>query len=888
MKRVSEQTPVTFLFTDIEGSTRLWEQQPERMPLVMARHDAISRSVVERNRGTIVKMTGDGVHAAFDRPLDALIATLDIQQQLSTAETAGGLPLPLRCGLHAGIDERRDGDFYGRSVNRAARIMCTAHGGQMLMSRAVAEQVDGMLPNGASLRDLGVVRLRDLSTPEHIFQLLHPQLRADFPALRSLEGTPNNLTQQLNSFIGRERELAEIREMLESNRLVTLLGMGGIGKSRLSTQLAADVLDDFPDGVWFVELAALSDPNSVPQAVASVVGVKEEVGRPVIEALTKYVRELQLLIILDNCEQVVHGCADLAKRLLQAGPKVKILTSSRDYLQVAGETTYHLSTLSVPDIQQKTDVRSLIQHEAVRLFVDRASAARQAFGLNEDNASSVVDICRRLDGIPLAIELAAARIRALSPEAIAARLHDRFRLLVTADQTVLPRQRTLRALIDWSYDLLTEAERTIFQRLSVFAGGWTLAAAEAVCAAKDLRLEEVLDLLICLVEKSLVVLEVSGDRYRMLDTVRHYAHEKLAECGDETAVRARHLTFFLELAEGARPELAGPEQGIWLSRLDLDHENLLSANAWSESLPNSGELGLRLVHALRPYWIYRGVLTLGFKLSADVLARSGLQERNEARCRALAGAGQMLFFMGREAEAKAFLSESLAIAREIGSVTWVAAVLQPLGMACVADGDIVSARNHLEEAVTLAQDLGNKRELSAALNALAMLHRAEGSLDQAQTLHEKSLTLARALGERTYIAGALLSLAMLSITRSANEVARKMLTEALSIAEETRSAPTVQSALEVCAGLAAAHEDWLIAARFFGAAEALAKQVGLRRDPADHAFLAPLINTAKQALDRSTFSSAESLGQALTSDQALSEARKWLNEWSASCTPLTC
>ena len=292
-------------------------------------------------------MTGDGVHAAFERPLDALIATLEIQQQLSRAETADGLALPLRCGLHAGIDERRDGDFYGRAVNRAARIMSAAHGGQMLMSKAVAEQVGGTLPDGASLRDLGAVRLRDLSNPEHIFQLLHPQLRADFPALRSLEGTPNNLTQQLNSFIGRERELAEIKEMLAANRLVTLLGMGGIGKSRLSMQFAAEVLDDFPDGVWFVELAALTDPTSVPQAVASVLGVKEEAGHPVIEALTKYVRDLQVLIILDNCEQVIHGCADLAKRLLQAGAKVKVLTSSRDYLQVAGEMAYPVPVPSV-------------------------------------------------------------------------------------------------------------------------------------------------------------------------------------------------------------------------------------------------------------------------------------------------------------------------------------------------------------------------------------------------------------------------------------------------------------------------------------------------------------------------------------------------------------
>ena len=843
------------------------------MPPVMARHDAISRSAVERNRGTIVKMTGDGVHAAFDSPLDALVATLEIQQRLSASEGSDDLLLPLRCGLHAGIDERRDGDFYGRAVNRAARIMRAAHGGQMLLSQAVAEQVSELLPEGVTLRDLGPVRLRDLSGPEHIFQVMHEQLRADFPALRSLEGTPNNLTQQLNSFIGRERELVEIKEMLASNRLVTLLGMGGIGKSRLSTQLAADVLDDFPDGVWFVELAALTDPSSVPQAVASVLGVKEEAGRPVIEALTKYVRDLQLLIILDNCEQVVHGCADLAKHLLQAGPRVKVLTSSRDYLQVAGETTYHVPTLSVP--RERISLEGLAKHEAVRLFIDRAAASMRGFGLTEQNAAAVADICYCLDGIPLAIELAAARVRGLSVQAIAARLSDRFRLLVTGDQTVLPRQRTLRALIDWSYDLLTEQERALFQRLSVFAGGWTLEAAEAVCPGGMLLEYDVVDLLTHLVEKSLVVMEVDG-RYRMLDTVRHYAQEKLTQGDDGAATRNRHLEFFLAQAERARPELAGPEQGIWLSRLDFDHENLLSANAWSESSVNAGEVGLRLVHALRPYWIHRGLLTLGLKKSLEVLTRHGLQERNEARCRALAGAGQMLFFMGRDGEARISLSESLSIAREISDVKWVAAILQPLGMACVADGDLVEARQHLEEAVALAQELGNERELSAAFNALAMLHRAEGRLDEAQPLYEASLKFARALGDPTYIAGALLSLVMVSITRSASEKACEMLLEVLAIAAETHSKPTVQSSLEVCAGFAAAREDWVVAARFFGAAESQAKQIGLRRDPADDAFLAPLVSRARHAIDHKTFSQAEAEGHALTSDEALLEARTWV------------
>ena len=844
---------------------------------VMARHDAISRASVERHHGTVVKMTGDGVHAAFDTPLDALKATIEIQKALATPEAESGLTLPLRCGLHCGIDQRRDGDFYGRAVNRAARIMCAAHGGQILLSQAVAEQVDGALPVDASLRDLGTVRLRDLKSTEHIYQLLHTHLRADFPALRSLESTPNNLTQQLNSFVGRERELAEIKQMLASNRLVTLLGMGGIGKSRLSTQLAADVLDDFPDGVWFVELAALTDPSLVLQAVASVLGVKEEAGSPVIDALIKYVHDLRVLIILDNCEQVVHGCADLAKRLLQAGPKVKILTSSRDYLQIAGEAVYHLPTLSVPDAQQRIDIDSLIQHEAVRLFVDRASAARRDFSLNAKNAIAVVDICRRLDGIPLAIELAAARVRALTVDTIAARLSDRFRLLVTGDQTVLPRQRTLRALIDWSYDLLAEAERILFQRLSVFAGGWTLEATEAVCADERLHESDVLDLLSHLVEKSLVVLEANG-RYRMLDTVCHYAQEKAAESGEQAPARARHLEFFLTFAERARPELAGSEQGEWLSRLDLDHENLLSANAWSRGSENAGVLGLRLVHALRTYWITRGLLTLGLRLSLEVLARPGLQERNESRCRALAGAGQMLFFLGRDGEARSVLSESLSIARETSNTKWVAGVLQPLGMAYLGEGNFVLARVHLEEAVQLAGELGNKRELTAALNALAMLHRIEKRLDNARPLCEHVVALARELGDQQSIAIGLLNLSMVFIGLGEKARARQALLEVMDIAARIGSKPVMQSALEVCAGLAAECKSWTHAAVLFGAAEAQMGQTHLRRDPADEAFLTPLITRTKRALPPHSFNASESEGRALSLEGALVYAREQLSE----------
>ncbi len=821
-------------------------------------------------------MTGDGLHAAFASSVDALIATVEIQKLLSEPEASNGIALRLRCGLHAGIDERRDGDFYGRAVNRAARIMCAAHGGQMLLSQAVADQVNGQLPEDVSLRDLGTVRLRDLSGPEHLYQVQHPQLRADFPALRSLEDTPNNLTQQLNSFIGRERELAEIKEMLATNRLVTLLGMGGIGKSRLSMQLAAEVLDDFPNGVWFVELAALTDPSSVAQAVASMLGVKEEAGRPVIEALTKYVRDLQVLIILDNCEQVIHGCADLAKHLLQAGANVKVLASSRNYLHVAGETAYHVPTLAVPDPQRPIDIEQLGRQEAVRLFVDRAAASRQGFALNVQNGAAVVDICHRLDGIPLAIELAAARVRALSVQAIAERLHDRFRLLVTSDQTVLPRQRTLRALIDWSYDLLSDAERRMFQRLAVFAGGWTLEAAEAVCAGEDLRKDDVLDLLSCLVEKSLVVTDVDGGRYWMLDTVRQYAHEKLAEAGDEAGVRARHLNFYLSVVEQARPQLLGSEQGLWLARLDAERENLLSAHAFCDQDSNGADFGLRLTFSLKFYWLNRGFLNLAFGMTVHALARPGAQSRDFSRSRGLCDAGQLCCFMGRYREAREFLEESLFIAREIGDTTRVAAVLQPLGMAALALGDSIQARRYSEESVALAREQGNKRQLAAAINALAQLHRAEKDIEKAKLLYEDVVLLSRELRDRQSIAIGLLNLAMVAIGIESGKRAPELLIEALTIAEEIGSKPAGQSALEVTAGLCAVQGTWTRAARLFGAADAQAEKTGLHRDAVDEAFLAPLVRATQEALGPRVFMAEEARGRTLSYEEAIREARRAL------------
>lgn len=886
----------TFLFTDIEGSTRLWEHEPERMRGALERHDELSRAAVLGAAGQIVKTTGDGVHAVFEQPHQAVLAALALQQAMAAPVPEGELALKVRCGVHCGDCEARDGDYYGPVLNRAARVMGAAHGGQTLVTQAVAERAAARLPADTTLLDLGTVRLRDLASPERVLQLVHPTLRAQFPPLRSLEATPNNLTQQLNSFVGRERELSEVRGLLAKTRLLTLLGMGGIGKSRLSVQLGAELLDEYPDGVWLVELAPLADALLVPQALASVLGVKEERGASVIEALLAYVRDKTLLVILDNCEHVVHACADLAKRLLQAAPGVRVLTSSRDVLQVAGETVYQVPTLGVPAADEEgadtvpphrdgPDGRSaavrramrpgrlgeLGRHAAVQLFLDRAGAVQPAFRLDADNAAAVASICRRLDGIPLALELAAARTRALSVQAIAERLKDRFKLLVTGDQTVLPRQRTLRALIDWSFELLSEEERVLFRRLAVFAGGWTLESAEAVCSGEGLEADEVLDLSAQLVQKSLVVMEPGGSRYRMLETVRAYAGEKLAEGSDATDAAARHVEFHLRLAELARPELIGPNQASWLQRLDADRENLLVTHTRCGARD-----GLRLVYALRPYWRSRGLLNLGLRITIEALGRPGAEAHDALRFGGLFVAGWMSYFMGRYEPARKYLDEGLAVAREIPDRELVARVLQPLGMACLGQGDGRAARRHLEEAVELARAGGDARQLLAALNSLAQLHRLQGQPEIAKPLYEAALPLAQQSGDRDSVAVLLLNLAMVSVSRQADRAVRGMLLEVIAIAHELDSKPALQSALEVCTGLASAAGEHARAAEFFGMAQALAGRTGFSRDPADEAFLQPRVEDSRSALGEQPFADALALGQATPAEQAIALARAWL------------
>jgi predicted ATPase/class 3 adenylate cyclase len=869
---------VTFLFTDIEGSTRLWEDEPAAMGTALARHDALVREAIVRHAGYIFMTAGDAFCAAFQAPGSALAAASEAQTALTHEPWAGRARIKARMALHTGVAEVRDSGYFGPPLNRVARLLAAGHGGQILLSLATQSLVDGSLPAGARLRDMGERRLKDLVRPERVFELVVPGLPADFPPLRTLDVRAQNLPIQSTSFVGREQEMDDIKGLLRSTRLVTLTAMGGTGKTRLSLQVGADVIDEFNDGVWFVELAPLSDGRLVAQSLATVLGVKEQPGESITDSVVKRIDGQQMLLILDNCEHLVNACAALCEALLASCPALRILASSRELLRIPGETAYRVQSLPLPDPKSMPRAESLTRYGAVRLFVDRAQAVSASFRVTDANAPAVASICQRLDGIPLALELAAARIRSMSVEELNQRLDKRFNVLTRGSRTALPRQQTLRALIDWSYELLSADERTMIGRLAVFVGGWLLEAAEQVCAGEDIEEDQVLDLLDSFVDKSLVIAEERSGvtRYRMLETVREYARERLNDASDADSVRARHLQFYLMLAEEASSNLIGPKKGEWLELLDGERENLLAAHAECDHAEDGGVLGLRLAHALKRYWLSRGLMLLGQRVTTEALARTGAQARDLERCRALFAAGQFASFMGRYAEARPRLEESLAIAREIGDEWLSASITTTLALATLGQDDRVAARGYFDEGIILARKIGHKYELACGFNGLAQLDRMEGSLDSADALYRESLALMREVGDRETTAVVMLNLAIVAIGRRSGAQAQEILNEVLAIAVEMQSRSTGQCTLDVCAALAALSGEWKRAARFFGIVEAQAEQTGYHRDPSDEAFLAPLITQARTVLGIDTFNEAETEGRAVSYDDAIEEARAWL------------
>lgn len=875
---------VTFLFTDIEGSTELWETHPDAMRVALDRHNDLLRACIEKCGGWVFKTVGDAFCAVFTDPCGAIESALTSQLALLTLTVdAPGvrLPLKVRMALHTCVVEERDGDYFGQPVNRVARLLATAHGGQVVLSAATQELVRGRLPADAGLRSLGEHRLKDLGRPESISQLLHPELPADFPPLRSLGNwdLKHNLPQQVTSFIGREMQMSEVKGLMEKTRLLTLTGSGGSGKTRLALQVAADMLDGSGDGVWLVDLAPLTDPNLIPSTVANVLTLKEEPGQPILQTLIEHLRNRYLLLILDNCEHLLDACARLVDGLLRSCPRVSILATSREALGVFGETTYRVPSLSLPDPKQPQAPASLSQYEAVRLFIDRAQLHQPQFAVTSQNVPALASICYRLDGIPLAIELAAARVRSLAVEDINAKLDQRFRLLTGGSRAALPRQQTLRSLIDWSYDLLNEAEKELLCRLSVFQGGWNLESAEAACSGDPIEEWELLELLTSLSDKNLSVVEhqEGRTRYRLLETVRQYARDRLMESGVAEVWRRRHLMHFLELAEKAEPELRGPDQAAWLDQLETEHDNLRVALEWSQASAANGEknpapdseIGLRMASSMVLFWLFRGYLTEG----RSWLERAGSNCPNAAiavRAKALNAAGTIAVGQWDYLAAKSFLEEALALWHEIGDQKGVAASLCSLGNLALGQSDCAEARRLYVESLALFREQGNQSGVFGVLNNLACLALAEADYGAAEVCLEECLALARKLGNRIGIAMTLQNLGELAQQRGDYPAAQKLLTESLMLCQEVGNVNSFADLLQNFAELRFHLGDAERGALLWGAAERMRERTGGSASSRQLALQEQAVANARAALgDDTAFDTAWAEGRAMTMAQAI-------------------
>jgi predicted ATPase/class 3 adenylate cyclase len=708
----------TFLFADIEGSTALLRRLREGLyAQVLADHRSLIRSGLTAHGGREVDTQGDGLFAVFSSPSACLAAVTDMQQALETHAWPGGEHVRVRMGIHTGEASQTATGLVGLDVHRAARVAAVGYGGQVLLSETAATLVRDALPAQAALKDLGVHRLKDLGHPEHIFQLQAPGLPAEFPPLRSLANPalPNNLPAQLSTFVGRARELSEVRVLVESSRMVTLTGAGGSGKTRLSLQVAAEMLDGTGDGVWLVELAAVADPDAVPAVIAEALGIAPQARRETLEALLDALVPQDILIVLDNCEHLIDACAKTADALLRRCPRLHLVATSREPLGINGETIYRVPSLSLPASGGPAAAES---SDAIALFVDRARAQGAGLTVDEETLPVIASVCQRLDGLPLAIELAAARLRSLSLNGLHDRLDQRFRLLTGGSRTALPRQQTLRAAVDWSHSLLTGAEQSLLRRLSVFAETFDLDAAEAVCGFGDIAVFDVAELLGALVDKSLVVAEPAGGalRYRLLETIREFAAERLAEAGQDEAatVAAAHSQHYVSVAEAASPHLTGSGQGHWFARLDADQANLRRAARYASGVPDGTEQVLRLVTALDRYWMARSRGAEALALLAPAL------ERPDAR------ADPVLF------------GHALVVATLVARVS-----------------DIASARRYGEQAVEFARQLADDRLLIPALSLLSSVYYFAGETERGLPLGQEAVERARPLGDEVLLVEAL-------------------------------------------------------------------------------------------------------------------------------------
>jgi predicted ATPase/class 3 adenylate cyclase len=908
---------VTFLFTDIEGSTKLWEKSPRGMQVALTRHDALLWETIEEHGGFVFKTVGDAFCAVFPTALSALESALAAQRGLFSeawGEEIGALKA--RMALHTGTTHERDGDYFGPPVNRVARLLSAGHGGQVLLSSSTQELVRDHLPPQTHLRDLGERRLKDLSRPERIFQLTAPDLPSEFPPLRTLESRTNNLPLQATPLIGREQEVEAACKLLRSSemRLLTLLGPGGTGKTRVGLQVAAELVDDFEDGVFFVPISAITDPALVAPTIARILGLSEG-AQPPEELLEGYLRDRQTLLLLDNLEQVIEA-APVVDRLLSNAANLKILATSRIPLGLYGEYEFPVPPLSLPDPDSLPPLEHLNEYEAIRLFMERARAVRPEFSLTEENAPAVLEICARLDGLPLAIELAAARIKLLPPQALLDRLGNRLKILTGGARNLPERQRTLRNAIEWSYELLDEGEKLLFSRLGVFSGGATLEAIEAVCDAREDLPTDVFDSVSSLLDQSLLRQEEgAGDevRFVMLETIHEFANAKLEGSGEAEAVRRAHAEYFLDLAEVAESMLWGAEDAAWLDRLEREHGNMRAALSWATE-HEEATLALRVGGALRWFWYMEGYYGEGRRWLEAALGKDWGAAAAEARAKALEGVGWLASGQGDLDRAQAaaeeglklraeavlgdvvvadlqnvlgeavarqrgdyewateLLTESLALHRKAGDIRGIAWSLCNLANVTSDRGNYEQAKELYEEGLALSRELDGAELLGAYLINLGYESLLEGEPERAIALNEEATELFRKRGRRGGLQHTLGNLGWATLLRGDYEQAETLHKQSLRVSQDLGDKLVASDSVEGLACTAGARGEAERSAILFGAAERQRETEGYQQAPRDRSLRVPYLAAAHAQLGEAAWSAAWEKGRSMQFEDTIGYA----------------
>jgi predicted ATPase/class 3 adenylate cyclase len=861
---------VTFLFTDIEGSTRLLQRLGEGYRAVQDRHADLLRTAARAERGHEVRTEGDSFFFTFASPAGAVRAAVTAQRALHGEEWPHGDGLRVRMGLHTGEGVAGGDDYLGMDVNRAARIAAAGHGGQVLVSDSTRALVEQSLPEGVTLRDLGRHRLKDLDHPERLFDLVIRGLPTDFPPIRSLDARPTNLPPQRTSFVGRERELTEVPDLLGRSRLVTLTGPGGTGKTRLALGVAGNAMQRFRDGVFVVDLSAVTDPTVVPAAIATALAVREDPAADRVRTLTDHLRDRELLLVLDNMEQVIEA-ADTVDRILDAAPALRVLATSRVPLRLSGEHEYRVDPLPLPDPVRAGEPEALGTCESVMLFLERASAVRGGFRLTDDNATAIAGIVERVDGLPLAIELAASRVKALSPEALFERLEQRLPLLGGGPRDLPARQQTLRDTIRWSHDLLDEEERRLFARLSVFSGGFALEAAEALCAP-GLALD-VMDGIGALVDHSLVRRQETGDgrvRYRMLETIREFALERLDESSDADEVRRRHAWHVVAMVEEAEPKLL--TERAQLDRIEEEHDNVRAALRWSIGR-GQAEPGLRIAGAVWRFWQVRSHLAEGRRWTEELLTLPDAAARTPARAKALGALGSLTYYMREPDHVRGPYEESLGISRELGDQRGQAEGAYNLAWVHVLKGDLAGAKDLLLEARDIFRRLDEPVRVAHASTALAQAIADEGDLDRAEPLIEEARATFQAHGELwgvTFTSG---QLGAIRLQRGDHDGARRAVWRSLEASEAMNARGWSAVALKGLAILAIREGDPDRGIRLAGAANRANELAGYEAPPSIVGLEDPL-ELVKGSLPHRRIDALWEEGRAMSFEQALQLARR--------------